>query len=89
MTVIPGLVAVHDAPCTADPELFFSRSPRRIEAAKAICAGCPYARGCLLTALAIGDRHGIWGGKSQQERRTMPAPPRAGPTNTTPRKVAA
>lgn len=88
MTVIPGLVTVQDAPCAVDPELFFSRSPRRIEAAKAICASCPYARGCLLTALAIGDRHGIWGGKSQQERRTMPAPSRAAPTNTR-RKVAA
>ena len=57
----------------ADPELFFP-APRRdpldqITQAKAICAGCPVSRQCLAFALDTRQRHGVWGGMSEHERR--------------------
>lgn len=39
--------------------------------AKAICAGCPIRRECLVGALARNEEHGIWGGAGEQRRRTL------------------
>jgi WhiB family redox-sensing transcriptional regulator len=57
-----------------DPELFFPVSASgssldQITQAKAICAGCPVRRRCLAFALVTRQRHGVWGGMSEQERR--------------------
>lgn len=45
-------------------------------AAKAICVGCPVRETCLDYALDNGIQHGIWGGKSERERRAMRNGPR-------------
>jgi WhiB family transcriptional regulator, redox-sensing transcriptional regulator len=42
-----------------------------VKAAKRICAGCPVRRPCLNYALANDERHGIWGGLSEPERRKL------------------
>ena len=39
--------------------------------AKRVCAGCPVRVECLDYALAHGEQHGVWGGKSDYERRKI------------------
>jgi WhiB family redox-sensing transcriptional regulator len=39
--------------------------------AKSICAMCPVQRECLDYALRIGEQHGIWGGLTESERRSL------------------
>ena len=65
-----------DAACRdADPDLFFpdgdARSARaKVKMAKLICRSCPVSTTCLSWALATGQEHGIWGGLTEDERRT-------------------
>jgi WhiB family transcriptional regulator, redox-sensing transcriptional regulator len=57
----------------ADPELFFpewTTSPE-IERAKHICDGCPVRARCLDWAVSHGASFGIWGGRTEAERRAM------------------
>ena len=57
-----------------DPALFF---PERGEAhdvareAREVCDGCTVTVECLEYALEIGETLGIWGGKSERERRKL------------------
>lgn len=39
--------------------------------AKAVCAACPVRVECLQYALRIREPHGIWGGLSEMERRSL------------------
>ena len=51
--------------CTSpavDPEIFFPDSPAQLDAARAVCVGCPFVRSCLADALAAGTTDGVWGG---------------------------
>jgi len=69
-----------EAACNGlDPELFFSsddivnrqeRLEREAEA-KAVCTRCSVRNECLSYALEAGERYGIWGGLSPQERRAL------------------
>lgn len=54
-----------------DPELFFPGQGGDARTAKAICARCPVADICLDVALRNNEHHGIWGGRSERERRAM------------------
>ncbi|MGW6979699.1 WhiB family transcriptional regulator [Streptomyces sp. NPDC054932] len=45
----------------------------RDEAAKEICAGCPVQSECLRHALSAGETYGVWGGLTEEERRTRAA----------------
>lgn len=44
---------------------------RRDEAAKAICVKCPVINQCREYALAAHEPYGVWGGLTQEERRTL------------------
>ena len=60
----------------ADPELFFpsgtdAAGPGQARKAKAVCAHCPVRAQCLAFALATSQKHGVWGGTTEDERRTM------------------
>jgi WhiB family redox-sensing transcriptional regulator len=44
----------------------------REQAAKAICRTCPVRAACLAHALRVDERHGIWGGMTDAERRELP-----------------
>jgi WhiB family transcriptional regulator, redox-sensing transcriptional regulator len=60
----------------ADPDLFFpvaSAGPSVTQTvrAKEVCAQCPVRRPCLQFALESGQDFGVWGGASEDERRTM------------------
>ena len=41
--------------------------------ALAVCDGCPVQAECLAYAIATGQQHGVWGGKTQQELRRLVA----------------
>ena len=43
----------------------------REERAKEICGGCSVRGDCLEYALSIREQHGIWGGLSEAERRSL------------------
>jgi WhiB family redox-sensing transcriptional regulator len=52
-----------------DPDLFFPERGVPTREAKAVCSGCVVREECLEYALANGEKHGIWGGTSERERR--------------------
>jgi WhiB family redox-sensing transcriptional regulator len=56
-----------------DPELFFPVSDvdPKVTAAKHICGTCPVRETCLRWALDTGQRHGVWGGATENERRAI------------------
>lgn len=63
-----------DAACRGvDPTLFHPRRGENdnIDAARAICAECPVRDDCLEYALERRERHGVWGGRSENERRRI------------------
>ena len=61
---------------TEDPELFFpigNTGPAlvQIEEAKAVCRQCPVVDTCLKWAMETGQDAGVWGGMSEDERRSL------------------
>lgn len=61
-----------DANCKGvHPDLFYPERGHSTKEAKAVCFGCDVQRECLEHALAAGEKFGIWGGKSERERRTL------------------
>lgn len=63
-----------DAACKGEPtDLFFPPRGRGsaydVAQAKAICAACPVSAECLAYAYRNGERAGIWGGLTPNERR--------------------
>ncbi|MEO7126844.1 MAG: WhiB family transcriptional regulator [Nakamurella sp.] len=67
----------HRALCRdEDPELFFpvgNSGPAllQIAEAKTVCERCPVREQCLEFALATGQDAGVWGGLSEDERRSL------------------
>lgn len=60
------------APCKDDPEAMFPGTIEgQIEYAKSFCRRCPAIERCLQWALDTGEEHGVWGGLSEAERRSM------------------
>lgn len=56
------------------PPTYFERrddKSAREAAAKAICAHCPVRCECLDYAIRIREPHGIWGGLSEYERKSL------------------
>ena len=61
---------------TVDPELFFpvgNTGPAiaQIAEAKTVCARCEGVDTCLKWALENGQDAGVWGGMSEDERRSL------------------
>lgn len=59
-----------------DPELFFpvgntGASSQQIEEAKSVCRSCNVADACLKCALETSQDFGVWGGMSEEERRSL------------------
>lgn len=59
-----------------DPDLFFPVGTTgialdQIAAAKAVCRGCEVQGPCLEFALATNQESGVWGGRSEEERRKL------------------
>jgi len=63
----------------ADADLFFPVGPmgpglRQIDQAKRICRACPVQAACLAWAIDHGITSGVWGGTTEDERRTLRRP---------------
>ncbi len=72
MSADPDLDWRHDALCRGmDPDLFFPERGEPTRQAKEVCAACPVREVCLAYALDNGERHGLWGGASELQRRKM------------------
>jgi WhiB family redox-sensing transcriptional regulator len=57
------------AACKGRPaSMFYPETEAAAAPAKAICARCPVSDLCLTVALRNGERHGVWGGKTERER---------------------
>ena len=56
-----------------DPEIFYpvSEDEDASADAKAICAQCPVREPCLEYALTVREKHGVWGGLTERERRRV------------------
>ena len=59
-----------------DPDLFFPVGStgialEQIESAKVVCQACVAQTACLEFALATNQDSGVWGGKSEEERRQL------------------
>ncbi|MGH2756255.1 MAG: WhiB family transcriptional regulator [Actinomycetota bacterium] len=66
------------AACRTVPvELFFPALEHEADDAKAVCTECMVKEPCLESALAAGERFGVWGGLTPQERRSLVAKRRA------------
>jgi WhiB family redox-sensing transcriptional regulator len=55
----------------ADPDLFFPERGDTVGPAKKVCSTCLVRVDCLEDALALKEKFGIWGGKSERERRLI------------------
>lgn len=61
----------------ADPDLFFGEDDKlpmpkdAVEDARKWCLGCPVARDCLIHSFQQGERYGIWGGFTVEERKRI------------------
>lgn len=63
---------VEDAKCLqAEPDTFFPEKGGSTRESKRICAMCTVSSECLEYALENDERFGIWGGKSERERRKL------------------
>lgn len=54
-----------------DPETFFPSRGEVVDITIAICRRCPVREQCLAYAIDNRIHHGIWGGRSERERRRM------------------
>lgn len=55
-----------------DAALFFpTRGEWTRGEAREVCGGCPVRAECLEHALEAGEKFGIWGGKTERQRRVM------------------
>lgn len=62
-----------------DPEIFFADpSSNDRDEAEAICMRCPVKGDCLAWAIAAGCDHGVWGGWTAPERKTLTLVPPGG-----------
>jgi WhiB family redox-sensing transcriptional regulator len=57
---------------TLGADAFFASDRRAVEAAQAVCSGCPVRAECLEYALVHHLDHGVWGGLTPSERRQIP-----------------
>ncbi len=70
---LAGALAVSEAPCERDPDVWFpgEHQLERVAAAVAACEGCPAREPCLRYALAAKERFGVWGGLTAAERQQL------------------
>ena len=57
----------HAACLPHDPDLWFT--PGAEELARDICMTCPVRQECLIHALGLPERFGVWGASTEEERK--------------------
>ena len=62
----------NQAACSGLPtKLFYPERGDRAPTARAVCRGCPVSDDCLEYAFREDVRHGIFGGKTEDERQSI------------------
>lgn len=51
--------------------MFFPTRGADLTRARRVCLDCPVRDDCLTSALADGEKHGVWGGASERTRRSL------------------
>lgn len=59
------------AVCHGRTEVMFSTSRAAVAEAKALCQRCPAIKACARDAIERGEKHGTWGGLSEDDRRAF------------------
>jgi WhiB family redox-sensing transcriptional regulator len=54
-----------------DPEIFFPTTEEEAGLALSYCGVCRVKDMCLAWALQNGERYGVWGGTTEQQRRRL------------------
>ena len=54
-----------------DPEIFFPTTEEEAGLALAYCGVCRVRDTCLAWAIRTGERYGVWGGTTEQQRRRL------------------
>lgn len=54
-----------------NPDFFYPERGASTKEAKEVCAQCPVERLCLEYGVQKVEKFGIWGGKSERDRRTI------------------
>ncbi len=54
-----------------DPNMFHAARGESTKEAVAVCIGCVVVEQCLHYAISNGIKVGVWGGKSERERRRI------------------
>ncbi len=54
-----------------DPEIFFPTTEEEAGLALSHCSVCTVRELCLAWAVRNGERYGVWGGTTEQERRRL------------------
>ena len=54
-----------------DPEVFFPTTEEEAGLALSYCSACSVRETCLAWALQNGERYGVWGGTTEQQRRRL------------------
>jgi WhiB family redox-sensing transcriptional regulator len=62
---------VHANCIGCDPDAFFPQRGASAVEARRVCAGCEVREECLEYALTTPIKFGIWGGRSERERKKM------------------
>lgn len=61
-----------DAACRGmDSRFWFPERGEITSEAKQVCGACPVREDCLDESLRNGERHGVWGGLSERQRRQI------------------
>lgn len=74
MATRPGVIPewTNRALCSqTDPEAFFPERGGSTREAKRICARCEVVAECLAYALETREAYGVWGGRTERERRRL------------------
>lgn len=56
---------------SGDPDVRPPYTLAEISNARAICADCPVARECLVTALQNREEYGVWAGSTRKQRKAI------------------
>lgn len=54
-----------------DAARFYPQRGEDVEPARQVCRGCQVRDECLDHALTRGEKHGVWGGRTELERRQL------------------
>ena len=52
-------------------DIFYPEAGSSAAEAKSVCAKCPVRNACLNYAVRTGERYGVWGGTTEQQRRRL------------------